>query len=47
MTEVIDFFFSTLGSLWAVITASWLLSMAVLITVISWVIDLVKSTKQD
>ena len=47
MTDVIDFFFTTLGDLWGVITASWLLSMAVLITVISWVIDLVKASKQD
>ena len=47
MTDVIDFFFTTLGDLWTVILSSWLLSMAVLITVISWVIDLVKASKQD
>lgn len=47
MTDVIDFFFTTLGQLWSVITASWVLSMAVLITVIGWVIDLVRASKQD
>ena len=47
MTDVIDFFFTTLGDLWSVITTSWILSMAVLITVISWVIDLVKASRQD
>lgn len=47
MTDVIDFFFQILGDLWTLISSYWLLSMGVLITVISWVVDLVRGTRQD
>lgn len=47
MTDVIDFFFQVLGELWTLITTYWILSMAVLITIISWVVDLVRGTRQD
>ena len=47
MTQVIDFFFEVIGNLWNLITTYWILSMSVLITVISWVVDLVRGTRQD
>lgn len=47
MTQVIDFFFELISDLWSLITTYWILSMSVLITVISWVVDLVRGTRQD
>lgn len=47
MTDVIDFFFQILGDLWSLISSYWILSMCVLITVIGWVVDLVRGTRQD
>ena len=47
MTYIIDFFFEVVGKLWNLITTYWILSMSVLITVISWVVDLVRGTRQD
>lgn len=47
MIDVVDFFFQLLNDLWTCITSYWVLSIAVLITVIGWIVDLVKSTKQD
>ena len=47
MTQVIDFFFEIISDLWTLITTYWILSMSVLITVISWVVDLVRGTRQD
>lgn len=47
MTQVIDFFFEIIGDLWSLITTYWIISMSVLITVLSWVVDLVRGTRQD
>lgn len=47
MNQVIDFFFTVLGFIWNTINQYWLLSMAFLITVIGWVVDLVRGSRQD
>lgn len=47
MTDVIDFFFDLMRQFWALISAYWILSMSVLITVIGWVVDLVRGSRQD
>lgn len=47
MTDVIDFFFDLMRQFWTLISAYWILSMSVLITVIGWVVDLVRGSRQD
>lgn len=46
MTLVINFFFSMLGDLWDLITDYWILSVFVLITVLGFIVDLVKRSRE-
>lgn len=46
MYEVILFFFSTLESLWALITEYWILSAFVLITVLGWIAGIYQQSRQ-
>ncbi len=45
MSDVINFFFNILGDLWSLITRYWVLSWAIMITLIGFVIDLVKQSQ--
>lgn len=45
--SVVDFFFSVLGSLWSVITSSFILSFCVLVTIMGSVVYLVQSARGD
>lgn len=47
MNDVINFFFDLLESLWSLIISHWILSMGFALMVISWVVDLVNSTRQS
>lgn len=47
MIQVIDFLFETLGKVWNVIVSQWILSVSFLTLVLGFVVDLVKSTKQQ
>ena len=46
MTLVINFFFDIVGDLWTLITDYWILSVFVLITVLGFIVDLVKNSRE-
>ena len=47
MTEVISFFFDTLREIWSVIYTNWILAIGFMIAVISFIIGLINSSKQE
>lgn len=47
MLDVVDFFFSTLVSVWSLIVTHWILSISVLIMLFNWIIGLVNGSRQD
>lgn len=46
MTLVINFFFSMMSDLWDLITDYWILSVFVLITVLGFIVDLIKKSRE-
>lgn len=46
MTLVINFFFDIVGDLWDLITDYWILSIFVLITVLGFIVDLIKKSRE-
>lgn len=47
MQQVIDFAFNTLYQVWQLVIQYWLLSISVLITLLSFVINLIVGSRQD
>ena len=47
MTEVIDFFFSILRSIWALISQYWILSFAIILFVIDLVVTIINGSSGD
>ena len=44
MNDVVDFYFSLLGSSWALIVSHWILSFGILLLILGLVIDLIKDS---
>lgn len=47
MTDVIDFFFTLWGQMFQLITSKWLLSVFLLISIFSWIVDLINSSRSQ
>lgn len=47
MTEIIDYFFTCLVSLWGLITSSWVLAMPFLLAILSLIVGLINASRED
>lgn len=47
MIDVIDFLFDILGNLWVLITSSWLMSFAIIVVLLDYVVSLYLSSRQE
>lgn len=46
MTEVINFFFSLISSVWQVIKSQWIISIFVLISIFGFIVDLIIKSRE-
>lgn len=47
MTEIIDFIFVCLKSIWNLIVSSWVLSMPFLLAILALVVGLIRASRED